>query len=158
MDQAQLPRRVGADLIRQAHQRFLAQESLFRYYHPVIGHSVIELLHDGFLQVLFLNQIKAESGFSATARSPAGALGIAQFMPGTGGLTTAQRLNPAVELPAAAKYILQLYREFGNDWGLALAAYNAGETAVLRFGGVPPYPETRDYVSRIVKIFGRSQI
>ncbi len=105
---------------------------------------------------LLAAQLQAESGFDPQARSPAGALGIAQFMPGTArtyGL--ADPFNPAAAIDAQAHLMHDLLARFGKA-ELALAAYNAGPGAVERFGGVPPYPETRAYVARIVALLNGS--
>jgi soluble lytic murein transglycosylase-like protein len=99
-------------------------------------------------------QLYAESGFDPHARSPAGALGIAQFMPGTArayGLR--DPFDPAVAIDAQAHHMHDLLRRFGA-LSLALAAYNAGAGAVARCGCVPPYAETRAYVARIIALVG----
>ncbi len=101
---------------------------------------------------LLAAQLQAESGFDPNARSPAGALGIAQFMPGTArayGLTNP--FDPAAAIDAQAHLMRDLLARFGKV-ELALAAYNAGPGAVERFGGMPPYGETRGYVARIVAL------
>jgi hypothetical protein len=103
---------------------------------------------------LLAAQIYAESGFNPFARSPAGALGIAQFMPGTArayGLRNA--FDPAQAIDAQAHLMHDLLRQFASV-PLALAAYNAGPGAVSRCGCVPPYRETRAYVAKIVGLLG----
>lgn len=115
-------------------------------------------------------QIDAESQWNPKAGSPAGAQGIAQFMPGTWASSGVDGdrdgkkdvWNPADAIPAQAKYMcglisdvkgwLKAGRVKGDVLTLALAAYNAGGGAVLKHGGVPPYPETRDYVRKIPAI------
>lgn len=100
--------------------------------------------------VLLAAQLKAESGFNPNAVSPAGAQGIAQFMPGTArsvGLT--DPFDPRAAIMAQAKLMAQLIRRFGSIVK-ALAAYNAGAGAVQRYGGVPPFAETQGYVARIL--------
>jgi hypothetical protein len=86
-------------------------------------------------------------------RSPAGAVGRMQFMPATGqrfGLRSESDLtDPAKAIPAAGQYLGQLFQEFGRP-ELAAAAYNAGEGAVRKYGGVPPYKETQKYVPRVM--------
>ena len=99
-------------------------------------------------------QLYAESGFNPFARSPAGAQGIAQFMPGTArayGLRDPFDADAAID--AQAHLMSDLLRRFGS-LAKALAAYNAGPGAVERFGGVPPYAETRAYVARILGLLG----
>ena len=100
-------------------------------------------------------QLYAESGFNPFARSPAGAEGIAQFMPGTAdayGLR--DPYEPAAAINAQAHLMSDLLRRFGGRVALALAAYNAGPGAVERHGGVPPFAETRAYVARILGLLG----
>lgn len=98
----------------------------------------------------FVRQIQAESGFNPRARSPAGALGIAQIMPATARGWGVDPMNPAAALDAAARAMSRYLRSYRNDWRLALAAYNAGPGAVRRYGGVPPYSETRTYIHRVL--------
>jgi soluble lytic murein transglycosylase-like protein len=103
---------------------------------------------------LLAAQIYAESGFNPFARSPAGALGIAQFMPGTArayGLRNP--FDPEQAIDAQAHLMRDLLRQFGSV-PLALAAYNAGPGAVGRCGCVPPYPETKAYVAKILGLLG----
>jgi hypothetical protein len=101
--------------------------------------------------------IQVESGYQQRARSKKGATGLMQLMPETARrYAVADPYDPRANIEAGVKYLKSLLERFSLT--LALAAYNAGEAAVLRFGGVPPYPETRDYVSRIVRIFGRSEV
>jgi hypothetical protein len=104
---------------------------------------------------LLAAQLYAESGFNPFARSPAGAEGIAQFMPGTAdayGLDNPFDAQEAID--AQAHLMSDLLREFGGKVALALAGYNAGAGAVERYGGVPPYPETRAYVAKILGLLG----
>jgi len=103
---------------------------------------------------LLAAQLYAESNFNPFAVSPAGARGIAQFMPGTGrayGLTNP--FDAAAAISAQAHLMRDLLRRFGSV-ALALAAYNAGAAAVSRCGCVPPYPETQAYVVRILGLMG----
>ncbi|MGH2714624.1 MAG: lytic transglycosylase domain-containing protein [Thermoleophilaceae bacterium] len=99
-------------------------------------------------------QIYAESNFNPFARSPAGAEGIAQFMPGTAqALGVRDPFDPEEAIDAQAHLMRDLLRRFGSV-PLALAAYNAGAGAVERYGGIPPYPETRTYVAKILGLLG----
>jgi hypothetical protein len=103
---------------------------------------------------LLAAQLYAESNFNPFARSPAGAQGIAQFMPGTG---RAYGLRNPFDAEASIMAQAHLMRDNLNEFhtvSLALAAYNAGSGAVHRFGGVPPYPETRAYVAKILALMG----
>lgn len=94
--------------------------------------------------------VQQESGYSVTARSKVGAMGLTQIMPDTAtSLGVKNPFDPAQNLDAGAKYLKQQIERFG-DLGLALAAYNAGPNAVARHGGIPPYPETQAYVKSIL--------
>ena len=102
---------------------------------------------------------QVESHFRADAVSSKGAIGLMQVMPGTGaslGLSRpAQQLREAqTNLEAGARYLKRLQRHFGNNLPLVLAAYNAGEGAVVKYGNnVPNYPETKDYVRRVMGVY-----
>jgi soluble lytic murein transglycosylase-like protein len=104
---------------------------------------------------LLAAQLYAESGFNPFAHSPAGAEGIAQFMPGTAeayGLDNPY--DPVAAIDAQAHLMSDLLKQFDGKVALALAAYNAGSGAVERAGGIPPIPETRAYVSKILAMLG----
>ena len=104
----------------------------------------------GVTPVLLAALLEAESGFNPQAVSAAGAQGIAQFMPGTAaGMGVRDPFDPDQAIAGAARLIAAGLREFGSV-PLALASYNAGSGAVHRYGGIPPYPETRAYVARIM--------
>lgn len=91
-----------------------------------------------------------ESKFVPTARSNRGAVGLMQLVPRTGRWLGANNLNdPAQNIQAGAKYLKYLTDRFGGNTQKAIAAYNAGEGNVRRFGGVPPFKETRNYVQRV---------
>ena len=100
--------------------------------------------------------VQVESGFNAGARSPKGAMGLMQLMPATAreyGVTNG--FDPAQNIRAGVAYLRQLLDRYQNNEELALAAYNAGPGAVDKHGEtVPPYRETRDYVSRINQMAG----
>jgi soluble lytic murein transglycosylase-like protein len=105
---------------------------------------------NGLDPALLAGLIKQESGFNANARSGAGAQGLTQLMPGTAaGLGVTNPLDPAQAIEGGAKYLKQQLDRFGGDVARALAAYNAGPGAVQRFGGVPPYAETQNYVRAV---------
>ncbi len=109
---------------------------------------------NGLSPTLLAALLRAESGFDPRAVSPAGAQGIAQFMPATAaGLGLRDPFDPAQAIPAAGRLLAGHVRDFGSV-PLALAAYNAGPGAVRRFGGIPPYPETQAYVARILALAG----
>ena len=95
---------------------------------------------------------RQESGYNPTATSRAGAQGLMQLMPGTAkNLGVSNPLDPAQSVDGAARMLSDLTRRFGST-ELAVAAYNAGPGAVLKYGGVPPYPETQRYVRNVMSL------
>lgn len=98
---------------------------------------------------LFLRLVQQESGWRPDALSHAGAIGLAQLMPGTARKLGVNPHDPHENLHGGARYLAMQYKTFGS-WRLALAAYNAGPGAVIKYGGVPPYNETRNYVKVIL--------
>lgn len=97
--------------------------------------------------------IQVESAYQERARSPKGAMGLMQLMPDTARrYAVSDPYDPTANIEAGSKHLGMLLRKLPT--ALALAAYNAGEAAVQRFRGVPPYPETQDYVSRILALSG----
>lgn len=98
----------------------------------------------------------AESGFNPNAVSHKGASGLMQLMPATAELYGVQDIfDPKQNIRAGAQYLGYLLKKFNNNHRLALAAYNAGEGAVLRYKGIPPYAETRGYVQKVLAFKGR---
>jgi soluble lytic murein transglycosylase-like protein len=98
--------------------------------------------------------ITVESGYKERARSRKGAMGLMQLMPETARrFNVKDPYNPQANIEGGIKYLKTLLDRFPER--LAIAAYNAGEAAVERFRGVPPYAETRDYVTRVLQIVGR---
>jgi soluble lytic murein transglycosylase-like protein len=94
--------------------------------------------------------IQAESAFNPMARSVKGAMGLMQLMPATAiayGVTNAY--DPVQNIRAGVAYLRSLLERYSQNEELALAAYNAGPTAVAKYGAVPPYRETRNYVAKI---------
>jgi soluble lytic murein transglycosylase-like protein len=100
--------------------------------------------------------IHAESDFKIKAVSPKGARGLMQLMPATAKrLGVADSFDPAQNIEAGAQHLRNLLDRYHNDLVKALAAYNAGTDPVEQYRGVPPYRETRAYVSRIIREFNR---
>ena len=96
-----------------------------------------------------------ESRFQQAAVSPKGARGVMQLMPTTARELSADAFDMASNIDGGAAYLARMLRMFGGDTSRALAAYNAGPGAVARFGGVPPYAETRTYVQNILAHLSR---
>jgi len=121
-----------------------------RFRRPILAAS----LATGVPAALLAAQLKSESNFDPNAVSPAGALGIAQFMPSTAasrGLT--DPFDPFASIAAQARLMAELIAQFDSA-RLALAAYNAGPGAVAACGCVPSYPETLAYVARVLALAG----
>ncbi len=102
--------------------------------------------------------VEAESGFNPRAVSKAGAKGLMQLMDGTArSLGVRDSFDPASNLAGGAKFLRSMLDRFGSV-PLALAAYNAGPGAVEKYGGIPPYQETRSYVERVLSLQKRNQL
>jgi soluble lytic murein transglycosylase-like protein len=101
--------------------------------------------------------VSAESAYDANAISRAGAVGLMQLMPETARrYGVANRRNPTANVEGGTRYLRDLLLMFNNDLSLALAAYNAGENAVKRAGNaIPPYPETRNYVKKVISFYNK---
>ena len=122
-----------------------------RPYADLIDHAAREASLD---PALVHAVIHVESRYNAAARSPKGALGLMQVLPGTAaryGVADATR-SVKVNLSVGTRYLRDLIRQFDDRLELALAAYNAGEHAVVRYGQrIPPYPETQRYVPAVLE-------
>lgn len=151
------------DLIRERPRRFqLFRETLDdgaerAFLHGLPYGSAIEETAEKHRvdSLLLAALVEAESSFLPNAVSPVGAVGLTQVMPATarwlgerGDLT-----NPDSNLAVGALYLSRLLERFDGNVELALAAYNAGPTNVLRYGGVPPFRETRNYVRKVLSIY-----
>ena len=100
--------------------------------------------------------IHAESAYQADAQSPKGAQGLMQLMPATQvELQVSNPFNPEDNIRGGTRYLSQLLLEFDGDFELAAAAFNAGPTAVSKYGGIPPYDETQEYVRRVKILYER---
>ncbi len=98
--------------------------------------------------------IRAESNFDRRAVSRKGAQGLMQLMPATAGrYAVSNAFDPAENVRGGVRHLRFLQDRFPGRLHLAVAAYNAGENAVMRYGGIPPYPETRQYVARVLRFY-----
>ena len=99
--------------------------------------------------------IRAESGFNPRAVSPKGARGLMQLMPTTAAtLGVRNSFDPRENIEGGVRHLRGLIDRFPNNLPLALAAYNAGEKVVQQYRGIPPYPETQDYVTKVLYFYG----
>lgn len=125
---------------------------------PALDHTIF---HEGERQGvdprLIHEVIRQESNYRRGARSRAGARGLMQLMPATAERFGAEEVeDPASNVAAGTRYLRWLLKRFDGDVGLALAGYNAGEGSVDKYGGVPPYEETREYVRVITSRYGKT--
>lgn len=135
-------RKAGAAGAIRASQR--------RAYREEVRHAVANYQIE---EALVRAVIHAESGFNPQAVSRKGACGLMQLMPATADrYGVADIFDPTENITGGVRYLSDLTRLFKADLRLVLAAYNAGENAVLRHGGVPPYPETLAYVDQVLAL------
>lgn len=125
--------------------QFKVKQYRGRYKGPFVTMAREAAQKHGIPQDLFLRLVHQESRWNASAVSHAGAIGLAQLMPGTAADLRVDPTVPQQNLEGGARYLRAQYDEFG-DWRLALAAYNAGPGAVKKYGGIPPFRETKNYV------------
>jgi soluble lytic murein transglycosylase-like protein len=146
---------VGRDSGLQTTTRMVASRSAI-YEDLITQHAQLNGLRPDLVRAV----VQVESGFNTYARSPKGAKGLMQLMPDTAReFGVANPYNPIENVRAGTAYLRQLLERYDNNEELALAAYNAGPKAVDRYGeSVPPYQETRNYVSKIDQIAGVKQM
>jgi hypothetical protein len=102
--------------------------------------------------------IEVESAYRPSARSPMGAMGLMQLMPATAKrYALTNPFDPLANIEAGTRHLRLLLDRYDDDVDSALAAYNAGDGPVRKFGGVPPYPETRSYVAKIRELVDAAQ-
>lgn len=149
--------RLGARRFDAALKR--AQSSRLRGVRP----DLISLANDvsrrhGLDPALVEAVVAAESGWNPNAVSRAGAQGLMQLMPATSkALGVSNAFDPAQNLEAGVRHLGSLLAGYAGDTERALAAYNAGRAAVDRYGGVPPYPETRVFVERVLADYAQGR-
>lgn len=121
----------------------------FTRYDPIIEQAArLYQLPPDFIRAV----VKVESNFNANAVSRTGAMGLMQLMPGTArAMGVVNPFDPRQNIFGGTRYLRFLANTFRGDLVLTVAAYNAGEGAVQRYGGVPPYEETRRYVQRVIR-------
>lgn len=117
-------------------------------------------IKEGLDPAIFIAQLNQESGFNPKAKNPkSGAIGIAQFMPSTAkGMGFTAGVDPLRDIRMAAQYMKSKLKMYNGDYRLALASYNAGSGNVAKYGGVPPFKETQNYVNRIMSMAGQGDV
>jgi len=129
---------------------FLFDVDITRYDQHILEVSRRHALDHRLIKAL----IRAESRFDPLAVSPRGAMGLMQLMPETArDMGVADPFDPRENIEGGARYLKRLLNRFNNDLTLALAAYNAGPQTVTRYGGVPPYEETRAYLKKVMRFY-----
>lgn len=157
---------AGGLSLRDAYREHRESFEVFRRYHgeepssallstlpygPAIHRTAARY---GIDPLLLASIVEIESGFDPEAVSSRGAAGLMQVMPSTAGTAgPADLCDPELNLDAGARYLRSLLNRFRGDLELALAAYNAGPGNVRRYGGVPPFRETRRYVDKVLEIY-----
>jgi len=131
--------------------RYYDEEARSRYSRHIFEAARLTRLEPALIHAV----ISAESGYNPFARSRKGAAGLMQLMPEIAKrYGVKNRLDPAQNIHGGARYLRDLIRLFHNDLQLAVAAYNAGENAVVRHGNrIPPYSETMTYVPRVMSYY-----
>jgi soluble lytic murein transglycosylase-like protein len=117
-------------------------------------------VHAGLPPAIVHSIARAESGYREDAVSPKGAIGLMQLMPKTAAELDADPHDPVQNAEAGARYLRDLLQKYENDphqVSKAVAAYNAGPAAVDKYHGIPPYPETIQYVNRVLKQYEKEQ-
>lgn len=131
-----------------------APEGFNGRYHTLISEAAARYGVDpGLVEAV----IRMESGFDPWAVSPKGAQGLMQLMPRTASsLGVRDAFNPRQNIDGGVRHLRHLMDRYAGNLPLALAAYNAGDEAVRWYRGIPPYPETQQYVRKIVQLYGGS--
>lgn len=150
--------------LRQAIRESVSFE-LFRSFHdPETRYKLLEEIpygdrirsvadRHGIDGLLIASVVEAESAFDPQAISRRGAIGLMQLMPTTAAFDPQQLTEPSLNLDLGARYLRYLLARYQGDLELALAAYNAGPTNVSRYGGLPPFRETRNFVDKVLRLY-----
>jgi soluble lytic murein transglycosylase-like protein len=134
----------------------IARQELKQQYDPIIQACARQFSVDADL---IHSIIRAESAYESTAISPKGAVGLMQLMPETATqYDVADRFDPAENIKGGVKYLKDLIKLFNGNTAKVLAAYNAGQEALKKFNGIPPYAETREYIRRVMASYSKPYI
>ena len=129
---------------------------LRKLYHPIVQKVAGKYRLDPELVHIV---IRAESNYDAFAISSAGAMGLMQLMPATAlQYGVGNVFDPAQNIEGGVRYLRDLVRLYNGQTKLVLAAYNAGQEAVRRYKGIPPYPETRSYIAGIMRTYKKPTV
>jgi len=129
---------------------------LRRLYNPIIKRAAEKHRID---QELVHVVIRAESNYDAFAISSAGAMGLMQLMPATARQYGVNNVfDPAQNIEGGVRYLKDLVRLYNGQTRLVLAAYNAGQEAIRKYKGIPPYPETKNYIAGIMKTYKKPTV
>jgi soluble lytic murein transglycosylase-like protein len=146
---------VPAQVVPSAQQTAKAEDAASAVFPDVVAKIAAQ---QSLPPELIDSVIKVESNYNPYAVSPKGALGLMQLIPATARrFGVADVFNPVENIQGGARYLKYLLGIYGGDYPLALAAYNAGEGAVAKYGSVPPYKETETYVKRVAQHIQQAQ-
>jgi len=129
---------------------------LRKLYHPIVKQVAGKYRIDPELVHIV---IRAESNYDAFAISSAGAMGLMQLMPATAAQYGVRNVfDPAQNIEGGVRYLRDLVKLYNGQTRLVLAAYNAGQEAVRKYKGIPPYPETKSYIAGIMKTYKKPTV
>jgi soluble lytic murein transglycosylase-like protein len=144
--------RGGAASTSATHSADLPADRLERYDTFITEAATLYQIPEGLVRAV----IKVESNYDPLAVSSVGARGLMQLMPETAErMQVRDTFDPRENIFGGVRYLRLLANLFNGDLQLTLAGYNAGEAAVLKYGGIPPYAETQDYVVRVLDFYQR---
>ncbi len=147
-------RRAAAATPQQAVKNYTSHNPLQARLKPFDSHVRLAARNHGLAPNLIRAVIAAESGGNPRAQSSKNAKGLMQLMDSTAAeVGVRDSFNPGENIDGGSRYLANLLKRFGGDTKMALAAYNAGPTAVEKYNGIPPYRETRNYVQKVLRYF-----